>query len=755
MPGSRARISLAALWGLLLSLVLVTAVAPSASAAPVTSNLPTMNISFNDPVASHNSLSYVHASKDNIAITKVGIEDSAGTYNLAAAAAEMKGRGNYTWNLPKKPYQIKFTNSVSILGMPAAKTWVLLANDADGSLMRNKVALDFAGAIGLAFSSESRWVDLRVDGQYLGNYQVTEKVEVKKNRVELNSNQGVITELDNNYGYAEDYKFNSVTTKTTYTLKDAKAGVPDKTVAPLPADTAAGWADMQSTINSLDAMLNSPNPDWAKLSAMIDIPSFVKYYFVYELTENPEIVASSVFFYKDGPSSKLYAGPVWDFDSSLGTYDHTESLGAFTNAEYVKNADQLRLRGNTAWYRHLFRMPEFVAAANTAWTSQGIGYEMSQLPAKIATYKSQIAASAANNFQRWKVLGTPTHLVAGEGRAYSSTYDGEVSYLSNWVTARYNNLKRAYGDVPLLRYEANSQSVGWLPKVDNGQIGGTVNSALVLYGLNYVLSGTTVAGGLSANGHVSNIGWMGYKSGSIGAVGSGKPLEAFQMRLTGDLANKYDVSYRAHVRNVGWQPWVTNGATAGTTGQAAPIEAVMIRLLAKNPPNPTPGPSTSVSPSPSPSVSKSASPSPSASVSPTAAGTAYSAHVATIGWMPTVTNDAVAGTTGRALAMEALMLKITNPGYSGGISYRGHVSSIGWQPWVTESSMIGTTGKALKLEAMQITLTGDLAAHYRIEYRAHVSGIGWQPYVADGATAGTTGQARAIEAVQIRLVPKS
>ena len=101
------------------------------------------------------------------------------------------------------------------------------------------------------------------------------------------------------------------------------------------------------------------------------------------------------------------------------------------------------------------------------------------------------------------------------------------------------------------------------------------------------------------------------------------------------------------------------------------------------------------------------------------------------------------------------MLKITNPGYSGGISYRGHVSSIGWQPWVTESSMIGTTGKALKLEAMQITLTGDLAAHYRIEYRAHVSGIGWQPYVADGATAGTTGQARAIEAVQIRLVPKS
>ena len=107
-----------------------------------------------------------------------------------------------------------------------------------------------------------------------------------------------------------------------------------------------------------------------------------KFYFVYELAENPEIVASSIFFYKNGLTSKLFAGPVWDFDSSLGTYDHTESLGAMTNAEYIKNADLLRLRGN-GWYRQLFRNPAFVTAANTLWQTGGAGYAATQLPAKI------------------------------------------------------------------------------------------------------------------------------------------------------------------------------------------------------------------------------------------------------------------------------------------------------------------------------------------------------------------------------------
>lgn len=426
-------------WVVLLSLIFAIGTrATPAEAAPITANLPTMSITLNDLDPTHNTLAYVHGDKDRVVPSLVGIEDGAGTYNLAASAAEFKGRGNYTWGLPKKPYQIKFNSWTAILGMPKAKAWVLLANDADGSLMRNKLAFDYALAIGSPYAPESRWVDLVVNGQYMGNYLVAEKVEVKTSRVELTDPQGVLGELDNNYGYAEDYNFISTVSKTTFTLKDAKGNIPAKAVGPLPADVQIGWDDLKATLNRLDGLLAAANPDWATISSIIDLDSFVKFYFVYELTENPEIVASSIFFYKNGVSSKLYAGPVWDFDSSLGTYDHTESLGAMTNAEYVKNADLLRLRGN-GWYRQLFRNPAFVTAANTLWQTGGAGYAATQLPTKIAQYKTQIEASAANNFAKWKVLGTPTHLVAGEGRPYSSTYAGEVSYLSTWVTARVNH----------------------------------------------------------------------------------------------------------------------------------------------------------------------------------------------------------------------------------------------------------------------------------------------------------------------------
>ncbi len=159
---------------------------------------------------------------------------------------EIKGRGNYTWTLAKKPYQIKLDGSKPVLGMGAAKTWILLANYADASLMRNKLAYDLGASLGLHGSPDSRWVDLRINGEYRGNYLITEKVEVKKNRVELASPQGILAELDHRGdgsqpGYpAEDYWFHTATSNSTFTLKDAKSDIPDKDVAPLPADTAGG-----------------------------------------------------------------------------------------------------------------------------------------------------------------------------------------------------------------------------------------------------------------------------------------------------------------------------------------------------------------------------------------------------------------------------------------------------------------------------------------------------------------------------------
>jgi uncharacterized protein YjdB len=724
VTGSISTMRAALAW--LAALVLaVTVSSTAAQAAPVTPDLPTLNVTLADPDPTRNTIDYLHASKDNKVPATMTLEDPTGQFSFSDLPGEIKGRGNFTWRLAKRPYQIKFVDSRAVLGMESARTWVLLANHADPSLMRNKLAYDLAGNIGMPFSPTSRWVDVRINGTYYGNYLLSEKTEVKKNRVQLTHPQGVLVELDNNYGTAEDYYFRTGSTNSLFVLKEAVSDVPDKDVAPLPADTQAGWDDVRATLNELDGLLTAYNPDWDAISRLIDVDSFVKHYFVHELAENPEITQSSIYFYKDGPDDVLHAGPIWDFDSSLGNYDKSEAYGAFTGSEYVKNAHILRNKGNS-WNYHLFRNTEFVERTNTLWT-EVVGPQVAALPAAIDGYRATVQNSAAKNFERWPtILGGPTLLIAGEGHDIAPTYAGEVAYLKDWVTRRGNHLASAYGDVPTLRYQAHVASLGWMHKVNSGQISGTVRQSRRLEAVKLNIHSSSTAGAIQANTHVQNVGWSGFKSADLmGTTGLGLRMEAMQLRLTGDLAAKYDISYRAHVSGIGWQPWVTNGQTAGTTGQARQVEAVQVRLLRK-------GVNTVVP----------------------KGTTTYSAHVQNIGWMSSVTDGAVAGTTGRSLRMEALRLKATSTIATGDIQYRAHVQNVGWQTWRNSSTYVGTVGSGLRMEAVQIKLSGDLATSYRIRYQTHVQGIGWQPWVYDGATAGTTGQARRIEAIKVELVPR-
>ncbi|WP_345206162.1 CotH kinase family protein [Fodinibacter luteus] len=505
----------------------------------------------------------------------------------ALGGGEIKGRGNFTWTLKKKPYQIKLKDAAPLLGMDSAKTWILLANHADASLMRNKIAFDLAGDIGMPFSPQSKWVDLRINGDYMGNYLLTEKVEVKANRVDLSDPSAVIAELDNNYGTAEDYYFRSTASKTVYTLKDQKGAVPstvgDWNESAKTQATKVGWDDIKKDINTLDALLDQSTPDWAAISDLIDVESFVKMYLVQELTMNIDAANSSLYLYKNGTSDKLHAGPVWDFDITLGNYSRGE--GSDTKSEFVKNLDVLRSTASPLW-DDLFRNPDFVKQANAVWT-EDVAYHASKLPSKIDDYKATVALSAANNFKRWSILGTPS-LLGSSGGTYASSYSTEVSDLRSWVASRQSHLRKAYGDVPVLQYRAHVQSLGWLHRVNTGQIAGTVGQARRLEAFSLAKLTSPAAGSIQAKSHVQSIGWSSSwrSTDLVGTTGRGLRLEAFQLRLTSGLATRYNISYRAHVQGIGWQPWVTNGATAGTTGQAKRVEAVQVRILEKTSPTP-------------------------------------------------------------------------------------------------------------------------------------------------------------------------
>ncbi|MDR0514396.1 MAG: InlB B-repeat-containing protein [Coriobacteriaceae bacterium] len=143
------------------------------------------------------------------------------------------------------------------------------------------------------------------------------------------------------------------------------------------------------------------------------------------------------------------------------------------------------------------------------------------------------------------------------------------------------------------------------------------------------------------------------------------------------------------------------------------------------------------------------------------------AHSHMVGWMQPVPLGSVAGTTGKAQSLQALVPALQNAtGFAGGVRYEAHVANIGWQgaseiasadgldaAFVT-GPLAGTTGRGLPIEALRLSLTGDLADHYDIYYRVHSANAGWFNWAMNGQEAGTAGLAWQAEAVQVRIVPK-
>ncbi len=131
----------------------------------------------------------------------------------------------------------------------------------------------------------------------------------------------------------------------------------------------------------------------------------------------------------------------------------------------------------------------------------------------------------------------------------------------------------------------------------------------------------------------------------------------------------------------------------------------------------------------------------------------YSAHVANEGWQAWMKDGSLAGTTGKALSVEALKISLPNQQVEGSIQYRAHVADKGWLGWVENGAVAGTEGESRQMEAIEIKLTGEIAEKYTINYRVHVASKGWMEWVEDGALAGTTGEGLGLEAIEVRLVP--
>lgn len=282
-----------------------------------------------------------------------------------------------------------------------------------------------------------------------------------------------------------------------------------------------------------------------------------------------------------------------------------------------------------------------------------------------------------------------------------------------------------------ISYAAHVSNIGWQASVSDGATGGTTGRALRMEALKVVL-GDGVDGGVSVEAHVANVGWQpAVGAGEIaGTTGRSLQMEAVRISLTGAVADSYDVYYRVHSAQFGWLGWAKDGEEAGSQGYGYRMEAIEIRLVEKD----AQAPESSGEAFRRPLIT-------------------YAAHVSNVGWQPSVRDGAVAGTTGRALRMEALEVALGS-GVDGGLNVEAHVANVGWQAAVGAGQVAGTTGRALQMEAVRISLTGTAANVYDVYYRVHSAQFGWLGWAKNGEDAGSQGFGYRMEAIEIQLVSK-
>lgn len=324
---------------------------------------------------------------------------------------EIKGRGNSTWGQEKRPYQIKFKQKVDLLGMGAAKKWVLLANYYDASNLRTDVAFYLERLLGEPYALRGEFVELVVDGEDLGLYYLTPKVEIGKTRIDLRDPLGVLVELDNLHKEEEHYLVDgSYLQLKDIVTKDLAAVAMD--------DFAKSWSS---------AVRAAKEHDLTKMAEVVDLDSMVRYYLLSEFTVNPDAYASSFFMYKDGEDDIIHLGPGWDFDFSMGNkewiWSDNEEFYAPFEMNLVDYYDSER-----AW-----RVPWI---PNTTEFSELVGKLYRE---RLMGRKDEVMAYLD---ERAKAIWQEA---IHSGEKWEMDFVAELKYLKEWLAGRFDFFDEFYG----------------------------------------------------------------------------------------------------------------------------------------------------------------------------------------------------------------------------------------------------------------------------------------------------------------------
>lgn len=352
----------------------------------------------------------------------------------------IKGRGNSSWGRPKKGYSIKFDKKQSLFGLPESKKWCIVANYTDKTLLRNKVASVLGTEI---FNSDWNGTFVNVDvvwnGEYHGNYILCERNVIGAGRIDIqdisdysddNVAEGKFTD-QNGDGVVDLYDGGFVLEQDN--RDDAQiAFKTNKGVHITLKDPEEVSEDVQNHIKKIvqlsENVLYSANFEnledgWRKY---FDEQSAIDWFIINEYAPNPDISYSSIYRYYNPKDSKLHFGPNWDFDISFGNRSENGDRPQWEQISYWE--------GNK-WINQMLLDSAFVSHFIERWNEKKDVLK-NFIDVRIQKLADANAISADCNFIKWDILGQyvwPNNIGAEERK----TYQSEIDYLKDWMTARY------------------------------------------------------------------------------------------------------------------------------------------------------------------------------------------------------------------------------------------------------------------------------------------------------------------------------
>jgi uncharacterized repeat protein (TIGR02543 family) len=403
------------------------------------SNLPAFFIDMFDWL--NNPVEIEQVNREDYVRSTISLVNTATEFQMDEIEAFFKGRGNGSWidAGDKKGYRIKFVEKQAVFGNPESKHWVLLAcaNFDDITMYRNKLAYNMADEIftNLEYVTTAQWVDVYFNGEYHGVYLLAEQIRVDDDRVDIESEYGML-----DTGYLIEYDAYATGVQGVDYFRVSGLKYPFTMKSPDPAEYLENGYDIEQykeQVRYIQALVKTMvdaalSKDFATFEQSADVNSFVDMYILHELFKNIDTGYSSFYIYRN-PGGKLFAGPPWDFDATCGSSPNRGNgspngiyVGLSVQAFSSRTANELLI--------NLYATPAFKELVKNRWNviapsiqdfiMQTLSDDM------VETYRYAMG----RNFVRWpSPFGYGTVL---SQELSESNWDSNIGILKKWMLDR-------------------------------------------------------------------------------------------------------------------------------------------------------------------------------------------------------------------------------------------------------------------------------------------------------------------------------